>query len=114
MQGEILGAHFKDTQVELFVFKNGVFQFYNIFDIETLDDLYYFLLNTCQSLDLQAPVQKILVSGIRNEHPYLQALGRFAENIEFIKIKSAFHANDESVATKLNELNLMTDYSLCV
>lgn len=114
LQGEVVGTHFRNTQLELFVFKNGAFQMYNIFDIDNENDLHYFMLTTFKALGLSAPVQKILVSGIAQNHSYAEALHRFSEKVEFMKAKTPMYVSDEEIRKDVDSFNLMLDYPLCV
>ncbi len=114
MQGEVLGAHFNNTQVELFAFKNGKFLFYNVLDIQHVDDLNYFALTTCQAFDLHIKLHKILISGINAQHAYSTALTHFAHRVEFIQGRTDLHADDEGVQQEVGKLNFIADAPLCV
>ncbi|TYR33348.1 DUF3822 family protein [Sphingobacterium phlebotomi] len=114
MQGEVLGAHFNNTQVELFAFKNGKFLFYNVFDIQNVDDLNYFILTTCQAFGLHIKLPKILISGVDTEHQYSVALAHFANRIEFMQARTNLYADDESVEKEVNKFNFIADAPLCV
>ncbi len=114
MQGEVLGAHFNNTQVALYAFKNGQFLFYNIFDFQHVDDLNYFVLTTCQAFDLHIKVHKLLISGIDSEHAYSEALAHFANRTEFMQARTDLHADDEEVQREVRKLNFIADGSVCV
>jgi len=114
MQGTVLGAHFSNTQVALFAFKNGTFLFYNMFDILHVDDLNYFVLAICQAFDLDIKLHKILVSGVDAQHDYSMALGHFANRIEFIRGRTDLCADDEDVQQEIDRLNFIADAPLCV
>ena len=113
LQGEVLGAHFNDTQVELFAFKNGKLQFYNVFDMQNTNDLNYFVLTTCQAFGLHIKLDKVLISGIEAEHPYSIALQDFSNRIELMQAHTHLDIDDQSVATVLNKYNFIADAALC-
>ena len=114
MQGEVLGAHFNNTQVELFAFKNGRFLFYNVFDIQHVDDLNYFVLTTCEAFGLHIKLHKILISGVNTEHTYSTALAHFANRVEFMQAQSDLHTGDENVGKEVSRFNFIVDAPLCV
>ncbi|PRD56274.1 DUF3822 family protein [Sphingobacterium gobiense] len=114
MQGTVLGAHFNNTQVELFGFKNGKFLFYNVFDINNVDDLNYFVLTTCQAFDLPIRLHKILISGVNVEHEYSIALSHFANRTEFLQTQVDLYADDEDIAKEANKFNIIATALLCV
>ena len=114
MQGEVMGAHFKDTQVELFAFKNGKLLFYNSFDIEQVDDLNYFVLTSCQAFDLHLKLHKVLLSGVAPGHPYAAALVHFGQRCEYMQGQTILQSEDEEVANELNKFPILADASLCV
>jgi len=114
MQGEVLGAHFNDTQVELFAFKNGKFLFYNVLEIQNVNDLNYFILNTCRTFDLHIKLHKILLSGVDETHEYRTALTMFTNRIEFMDAQAVLHAADEDIVKQIRKLNLIADAPLCV
>lgn len=114
MQGEVLGAHFNSTQVELFAFKNGKFLFYNVFDIQNVDDLNYFVLTTCQAFGLHIKLHKILISGVDAEHQYSVALAHFANRMEFMQARTGLRADDEHIEKEVNKFNFIVDAPLCV
>lgn len=114
MQGAVLGVHFNDTQMEVFIFKNGKFLFYNVFEIHHEADLQYFVLTTCQAYDLTIKLHKILVSGIDPNHAYSATLAQFANRIEFMQAKTDFHADDEHAVKEVRKFNFLADAPLCV
>lgn len=114
MQGEVLGAYFNDSQVELFAFKNGKFLFYNVFEIQNANDLNYFILNTCQTFGLHIKLHKILLSGVEEAHEYTTTLAMFTNRIEFMDAQTDLHAADEDVMKQVRQLNLIADAPLCV
>lgn len=113
-QGTILGLHVKDKQVELFVFSAGTLQLYNIFDIETQDDLQYFILHVCNTLDIAARFDKVILSGIDSTHNFAHVAGQYTDVAEFFTPKTTVHTADETVEAKISSFNLLADYPTCV
>lgn len=114
MQGEVLGAHFNDTQVELFAFKNGKFLFYKVFDIQQVDDLNYFVLTTCRAFNLQVKLHKVLISGIGEENMYSAALKQFANRVEFVQPQTDWSVADETIEKEILPFNFIADAASCV
>ncbi|WP_437919619.1 DUF3822 family protein [Sphingobacterium sp. LRF_L2] len=112
-EGTVLGVHVRDKQVELFVFIRERFQLYNIFDIETPDDLQYFILHVCRLLAISR-IDKILVSGIDAEHTFMEVLRQHAHTIEFVKSTLNLYSNDIDVVKEAQLLNILADFPLCV
>ncbi|MGO1243806.1 MAG: DUF3822 family protein [Sphingobacterium sp.] len=113
LQGEVFGIHMNDNQAELFAFKNGKFQFYQIFDVHSKNDLNYFILNTCNSIGISPKMNKILVSGLAMDHEYTMLLEGFSTNLVFIKPTTNVHSEEEKVNEKLDPLNTLIDSQLC-
>lgn len=114
LHGEVFGIHMNDNQAELFAFKNGKFQFYQIFDVQSENDLNYFILNTCKSIGLAPKMNKILISGIAPDHKYISLLKEFTTNLVFISATNEVHAANEQLSEKLNSFNILIDSSICV
>ncbi len=113
LQGEVFGLHMNDNQVELFAFKNGKFQFYQIFDVHNKNDLNYFILNACKSTGISTKMDKILVSGLASDHQYIPLLEGFSTNLVFIKPTVKIQSENSEVQEKLNPLNVLIDSQIC-
>lgn len=114
LQGEVFGIHVSDNQAELFAFKNGKFQFYQIFDIYSKNDLNYFILNTCKSIGISPKMNRILISGLASDHEYTSLLKGFSENLLFINPTTTVRSEDERINEKLKSFNILIDSQLCV
>lgn len=113
IHGEVMGIHANDTQIDLYVFINGQFQFYNTFEIATVDDLNYFMLNACRSFNLTPKIQKLIVSGITEDSEFLPYFSQFAEKIEWLQPKKQWQSTDETVTALIKQFNVLIDAKLC-
>jgi len=59
----VLYANYSNKQLELIYIKNNKFHFGNIFDIGTPEDFLYYILNTCEQLDINPQALKLVLSG---------------------------------------------------
>lgn len=112
-EGELLGLHVRDNHVEFYVFVDGQAQLYHMLEVETVDDLIYFILNVTRSLGINEKLQKIIVSGMDTEHEYAELLNRFTDNVEYTQLKHSFTCADEAVTPYLNRLTSVLNSRLC-
>lgn len=98
LQGEVLGLVFNETAVDLFLFINGQFKFYNTFEIKTEEDLNYYVLNLFQVFGLQAKISKAVYSSLNSENPLIARLSNFAKHIVELKASTPLLISDEEVA----------------
>ncbi len=112
--GQVLGIHVKDKQVDLFVFQGKELQFYNIFDVEQLADLQYFVLNVCNSLGLTGQFSQVLLSGVSAEHPFMAVAQRHGQTVQLMQPRVKLRSSDTEVQAFIRSLNLMADFRLCV
>lgn len=113
-QGTILGIHVKDKQMELFVFIDGSFQLYNLFDIDNSEDLQYFVLNVCKTLELAPKFDKIILSGVGASHPYTRVAEKYSPVIEFLRSSTKISSGSATVQEEIESSNLLADYLECV
>ncbi len=112
--GQVLGIHAKDKQVDLFVFQGKELQFYNIFDVEQVADLQYFVLNVCKNLGLTDQFSQVLLSGVTAEHPFMAVAQRHGKTVQLMQAHVKLHSNEPALQAHINSLNLMADFRLCV
>lgn len=113
MQGIVLGAHFRDMQVDLYCFVDGQFQLYNSFEIASADDLTYFILNLLQTMGIDRKVDKFIYSGIPSNHTFTTVFERFAEELLFLPARTAVACPEEVATEEFEALNLLFDAHLC-
>lgn len=113
VEGEIVGLHVRDMHIELYVYKNGQLQLYTFFEVQTSDDLAYFMLNTMKSLDMPARVSKLLVSGVDDQHEYSTILMRFSDNVVYQSTNTKLETDSIDVQESIAVLNTLIDSELC-
>lgn len=113
MQGVVLGAHFRDVQVDLYCFIDGQFQLYNSFEIASADDLKYFVLNLLQTLGIKTKADKFIFSGIASQHEFGEIFSRFAEEVMYLSPRTQVECPTEIPLEEMEALNLLIDTHLC-
>jgi len=113
IKGKVLGLHFNDQRMDVFLFVNGNFILYNHFEVINRQDVMFYFLQVLQNFDLENRVDKILCSGISTDHAYLTALQPYADHIEFIRHFNPVSASDLAVMEKLFSHNILLDTPLC-
>lgn len=111
---ELIGLNVRDMHIDFYVYRQGQLQLFTTFEIETKDDLVYFMLNTIQTLGLSSHVSKILVSGATDAHEYASVLQRFTNNITYITSKTVLTSEREDVEKEAALLHTLLDWELCV
>ena len=114
MDEELIGLNIRDMHVDFYVYQQGQLQLYISFEIETKDDLVYFILNTIQTLGLSSTVSRILVSGITDVHEYASVLQRFSNSVTYITSKAVLASDREEVIKEASLLHTLLDSELCV
>lgn len=113
-EGLVLGAQFRDQQVDLYCFQDGALQFYSTFDILTAEDLKYFVRNTLQTLGINERAAQFMLTGIARNHAYVAALRPFADELVHLQGPVAVHYPEDLSADTIETLNLFTTAPLCV
>ncbi|MEJ5055695.1 DUF3822 family protein [Sphingobacterium sp. MYb382] len=113
-EGLVLGAQFRDQQVDMYCFNDGDLQFYSTFDILTAEDLKYFVWNTLQTLGVKQRASQFVISGVASNHAYVTALRPFADKVIPLQGGIAIHYPDVLAADRMEALNLLTTAPLCV
>lgn len=110
LQGDVVGVHFGDQVVDIFVFINGQFQLYNTFEVYGLEDLTYYMLRIFSNFHIKDKVQKLLISGEIPEDIYRIRLTQLAEKIEVMQAKVKIRADVPRVEEQLAGLNTLFEY----
>lgn len=116
IRGTVLGAYVYDQQIDLFLFVNGVFQFYNTFETASIDDMSYFVLQLLKNFDIDGKVGKILLGGVTTDSVWAKRLALYSEDLQAIKAKSQWSL-DPMVAELpdfADRVHIMADSTLCV
>lgn len=114
IQGETLGVHIYDSQADLFLYVDGALQLYNTFEVQTVDDLSYFMLSIFKNFGLTNKIQRILLSGANEGSEWGERLSKYTEDLEIIKAKSKWITASGDVKNHILNLNILIDSHLCV
>lgn len=112
-EGEVLGIHVYDQQVDLFLFIGGEFKLYNTFEVATPDDLSYFVISVLKNFSLQGKVQKVLLSGVEENSDWATRLNTYTDNLILLEPKTTWSSSDLEVKKALVPLNILADTGLC-
>ena len=114
IRGSVLGIHFvAENAVDFYLFKNGVFQLYNSFEIHTLDDISYYVLNILTQFNLGDSINKVLLSGEIPNESYYKRISTYTADIEILDLKTKVVLADREVESNLTPYNVLFDSILC-
>ncbi|WP_293952825.1 MULTISPECIES: DUF3822 family protein [unclassified Sphingobacterium] len=114
IRGSVLGIHFvAENAVDFYLFKNGVFQLYNSFEIHTLDDISYYVLNILTQFNLGDSINKVLLSGEIPNESYYRRISTYTADIEILDLKTKVVLADREVESNLAPYNVLFDSILC-
>lgn len=114
IRGSVLGIHFvAENAVDFYLFKNGVFQLYNSFEIHTLDDISYYVLNILTQFNLGDSINKVLLSGEIPNESYYRRISTYSADIEILDLKTKVVLADREVESNLAPYNVLFDSILC-
>jgi len=111
--GVLLGVHIMDNQADIFLFVNGEFKLYNTFEVISVDDLNYFVLSIMKNFSLDARIEKVVLSGNKDEE-WAQRLLGYSNELIVLEAKSSWTTVDHEVNVVLKSLNVLSDTVLCV
>ena len=112
--GQTLGFHLYDNQADIYLFQDGEMRIYNTFEVETEDDLSYFLLNIYRNFDIKEKVDKILLSGSNRDSQISKRLANYGNTLVLLDSNEKWIVTDEAVLENLESLNILKDSALCV
>lgn len=69
------------NQIEILIFKDQKLYFYNLFDVETKEDIVYYILNTFEQLELDANSIEVYYFGWNLEEAALKMLMNFVRHV---------------------------------
>ncbi|MGE8428994.1 MAG: DUF3822 family protein [Sphingobacterium sp.] len=114
IRGSVLGLHFvAENAVDFYLFKNGVFQLYNSFEIHNLDDISYYVLNILTQFNLGDSINKVLLSGEIPNKSYYKRISAYAGDIEILDLKTKVVLADSEIESNLAPYNVLFDSILC-
>lgn len=114
IRGSVLGLHFvAENTADFYLFKNGVFQLYNSFEIHSLDDISYYILNILTQFNLGDSINKVLLSGEIPDESYHKRISTYAGDIEMLDLKTKVVLADSEIESNLAPYNVLFDSILC-
>lgn len=114
IRGSVLGIHFvAENAVDFYLFKNGVFNLYNSFEVYDKDDISYYILNILKQFNLGDSIHKILLSGEIPDKSYLTRIEGYAADVEVLDLKTKVLLADQEVTCNLRSYNVLFDSILC-
>lgn len=116
IRGTVLGAYVYDQQIDLFLFVNGVFQFYNTFEVETVDDMSYFVLQLTKNFGIDGKVNRTLLGGVGLNSDWGKRLELYSDELQGIKSKNqwSIDAPHAEWIPFNDRVHVMADSVLCV
>lgn len=116
IRGAVLGVYMYDRQMDLFLFVDGAFKFYNTFEVATVDDMSYFVLQLFHNYGISGKVGKILLGGADLQSSWGKRLAVYSENLERIKSKRHWLLDSEIATVDIDRssFGLLADLELCV
>jgi len=103
-RGEMFGANFRDTGVDLYVFRDDQLCFYHGFEVAGADDLHYFLLSLLNMFGVKGRIQRCLVSGLPQGHAYLEVLRRYCLRLEFLMPEHTWKTDRADLLPEIDRL----------
>lgn len=114
IRGTVLGAYLYDQQIDLFLFVNGAFHFYNTFEIATIDDMSYFVLQLLKNFQIEGKVSRILVGGVSLDSAWAKRMALYSDDLQAISSKHQWTLHDVDTAEQTDRIHIMADSVLCV
>lgn len=112
--GAVLGVHVYDKQTDMFLFVNGEFKLFNSFEVTTVNDLSYFVINLFKNFGVSGKVQKVLLSGVELDSEWIVRLGHYTEETILLQANNQWKSEDVEVQKALIALNILADTKICV
>lgn len=110
---ELLVVHLYGSQADISLFVNGEIRLYNTFEIQTPDDLSFFVLGIMKNFAIEGKVQKAVLSGATNDSEWGQRLGTYTKQLVEMKASSSWNTTNKEVEKALKGLNTLADLALC-
>lgn len=110
---ELLGVHIYGNQVDMFLLVNGEMRIYNTFEIQTVDDLSYFILSIFKNFAIEGKLQKILLSGASKDSEWGQRLSFYTKQLYEMKASIVWKSDNSEVVEAIKRLNLLGDLAVC-
>lgn len=110
---ELLTVHIYGNQADIFLFVNSEIRLYNTFEIQTPDDLAYYVLSIMKNFAIEGKVQKIMLSGAPKDSEWGDRLSIYTKQLEEMKSTYSWKSYNSKVSQAIKNLNTLVDLSIC-
>lgn len=111
---QVMGVQIYDNQVDVYWFENHEMRLYNTFEVETVDDLSYFVLSVMKNFGVQNKIEKIVLSGRSLDSEWGIRLSSYTNNLSTLPEMENWKADDNSVESDVQVLNIFSKTTVCV
>jgi len=110
---ELLTVHIYGNQADIFLFVNSEIRIYNTFEIQTANDLAYYVLSIMKNFAIEGKLQKIILSGASIDSEWGESLKPYTKQIVQMKSTQNWKTLDKKVGFAIKELNTLADLTIC-
>lgn len=111
---DVLSVHCFDNKVDILLSLQGEFKFYNSFEVETVEDISYYVLSLLKNFSVSSKTDKLLLSGVSEGSVWANTLARYTKELVYLKPNTIGVVGDTNTEEALVSLNLIMDIPLCV
>lgn len=113
IHGHILGVHYSNQLVDIYLFVNGQIQVYNSFEISSIDDLSYYILNIYNQFNIEGKVDKIIVSGLTISEAHAERLSQYGQQLERVELSTNIQVPADAEGLDLTQFHITFDALSC-
>jgi hypothetical protein len=110
---ELLTIHIYGNQADIFLYVNSEIRIYNTFEIETADDLAYYVLSIMKNFAIEGKLQKIMLSGASKDSEWGERLHKYTKEMVEMKSTQKWKISNKKVGYAIKELNTLADLAIC-
>lgn len=111
---ELLTVHIYGNQADIFLFINSEIRIYNTFEIQTVDDLAYYVLSIMKNFAIEGKLQKIMLSGAAIDSEWGERLKPYTKQMVEMKSTQDWKIFNKKVENAIKDLNTLADLAICV
>ncbi|MBE8714950.1 DUF3822 family protein [Sphingobacterium hungaricum] len=113
IRGQVLGLHFNENRMDLFLFIHGEFVLYTNFEVFNQADVAFYVLQVFQNFNITNKVDKLLLSGIAEDHDYISSLNNYADTVEYLRHRNPVHIDETTAENSILTYNILLDTPIC-
>lgn len=110
---DLLGVHFSGNQADIYLFINGEFRLYNTYEVQTPDDLSYYVLNIIKNYSIEGKFQKIILSGVDIHSEWGTTLSYYSKELVKLESDNRWKTSNIEVQEKIKGLSTLNELELC-